>query len=369
MWDVIGLARCAVNGEKPDPEKIRAMDLSRVYQAADYHKMSAVVAAALESAGVREPAFEQALAFSIRKNITLDHDLQRLSRELDSQGIWHLPLKGAVMKDYYPKLGMRQMGDYDILFDPTRAEAVRDILTGMGYRVGEFGRGCHDLYLKDPAFAFEMHRMLFDPPAPTVIIRYYKNVKNRLIQDGNSGFRFRFSAEDFYVYMLAHEYKHYTAAGIGLRANLDLYVYCKRFDTMIDRAYITRELEKLGLTEFERESRKLAFALFGSGELTDEGRAILENHFASGTYGSEKNRVDRKLKQFGDDRKALLRYVWGRIFIPMDAVEEGFPFFWKYKILLPFLPPYRMLRGVALHRPRIRAELKALVRHGRNGSE
>ena len=261
------------------------------------------------------------------------------------------------------------MGDYDILFDPAGAEAVRGIMTGMGYRIREFGRGCHDLYLKDPAFAFEMHRMLFDPPAPTVIIRYYKNVKNRLIPDGDSGFRFRFSAEDFYVYMLAHEYKHYIEAGIGLRANLDLYVYCRRFDDALDRAYIARELEKLGLTEFERESRSLAFALFGGGELTDEGRAILENHFSSGVYGSEKNRVDRKLRQFGDDRKGKLRYVWRRIIIPLDAVEEGFPLFWKYKVLLPFLPPYRMIRGIVLHTPRIRAELKALLQHSRNRSE
>lgn len=360
MEDVICLARCAVNEEIPPEERVKGMDLRRLYAAADRHMMTSITAMALQSAGVRDEAFVQAEAKAIRKNAALEAELRRLASRLEQAGIWYMPLKGAVLKDYYPRFGMRQMSDYDILFDPDRSRDVREIMESMGYTVKDFGKDHHDLYSKPPMYVIEMHRKLFDLPRNAAYI-YYENVKERLIPDEKEPYRFHFSLEDFYVYMLAHEHKHYSAAGTGLRSNLDIYVFWKRFGDTLDRNYIAGELEKLSLTEFEQQSRELAMSLFGGGELTEEAREILENHLLSGTYGSEEHRVAYGSRQTG----GRLGYALRRLFLSREMIQFHYPLFWRYKVLLPFLPLYRLFRGMALDGTRVRSELRAVFRPGR----
>ena len=44
---------------------------------------------------------------------------------------------------------------------------------------------------------------------------YYQDVKSHLILDEGSRYGYHFSDEDFYLYMLAHEYKHFSGSGTG----------------------------------------------------------------------------------------------------------------------------------------------------------
>ena len=364
MENVIYLSRCAVNGVNPDRERVGNMDLAALYAAADRHMMTAVVAMALESAGVKDDAFVQAEARSIRKSVSLDRELRRVAARLEAAGIWYMPLKGAVLKDYYPRFGMRQMTDYDILFDSTRAREVREIMEDLGYTAEEFGKSHHDQYTKPPMYVMEMHRRLFDYDHRVPAYQYYEDIRARLIQDGEHPCRLSFSDEDFYVYLLAHEYKHYSSAGIGLRANLDIYVFWKRFSDTLDRAYIAGELKKLDLSEFERKSRELAMALFGDGELSDEGREILENHLLAGRFGSEKQRVKNGVEQMGGGASGRTQYALRRLFPSKEFIQFFYPFFWRHKLLLPFLPLYRLAQGMVMDWPRVRAEIKALFRPG-----
>lgn len=46
---------------------------------------------------------------------------------MEQRGIWYLPLKGIILKEFYPSVGMRQMSDNDILFDEAFAEQVRGV--------------------------------------------------------------------------------------------------------------------------------------------------------------------------------------------------------------------------------------------------
>ena len=357
MEDVIWLARCAVNGETPDAERAASLDLARLYEAADRHMMTSVVAMALDDAGIKDEAFIQAEARAIRKNVSLDAELRRIAARLEAAEIWYMPLKGALLKDWYPKFGMRQMTDYDVLFDPTRAGDVREIMESLGYTVDDFGKDHHDLYTKPPMYVMEMHRSLMDLPR-NALYDYYQDVKDRLVPDGEDTVRLRFTPEDFYLFMLSHEYKHYSRAGIGLRSNLDIYVYLRKTGDSLNWDYIRGELEKLELTEFERRSRELALALFGGGELSQEGREILEEHLLSGTFGSEEHRVSFGAKQQG----GRLRYALRRLFPSREFIKDLYPFFWRHKLLLPFLPVYRLVMGLIKSGPRVRAELRAIFR-------
>ena len=179
--DVIYLAGCVVNDKTPDKERAEKMDLDQLYQAANKHMLTAIVSYALKSAGISNEKFHQAWAKSIRKVTAMEIDKELLFQEMEKEKIWYMPLKGTVIKDLYPSIGLRQMSDFDILFDKAYAEKVRDILLGLGFSCENFGEESHDVYFKQPVSNFEMHTALFRKTHKKEIFEYYHDVKSPII--------------------------------------------------------------------------------------------------------------------------------------------------------------------------------------------
>ena len=100
--------------------------MDELYELADDHMLSSTAGMALESAGVKKDCCVQAVAQAQRKNILLDVDRKKVLGELEKAGIWYMPMKGAILKDMYPRLGMRQMSDNDILVDNQRFGQIHD---------------------------------------------------------------------------------------------------------------------------------------------------------------------------------------------------------------------------------------------------
>ena len=71
---LVYLVSCAVNGAVPDAGRVSAMDLKAVYDTAGRHMLRAAAAAALSSAGVRDPDFTEAYAKAVRKTALLNAD-------------------------------------------------------------------------------------------------------------------------------------------------------------------------------------------------------------------------------------------------------------------------------------------------------
>ena len=111
--DMIYLTTCAINNEKPKQERIEKLNLPELFEVCQKHILTACVAYALESAGIKDSAFSQAKEKAIRKNILLDTERRTILRRLEEEKIWYMPLKGALLHNWYPKLGMRQMSDND----------------------------------------------------------------------------------------------------------------------------------------------------------------------------------------------------------------------------------------------------------------
>ena len=227
-YDMIYLTRCAMDGKKPDPEHLQDLNLEELFEVCEKHTMTACVAYALESAGIRDNRFSQAKEKSIRKNVLLDADRKKVLSRLEQEKIWYMPLKGAIMKDWYPKLGMRQMSDNDILYDGAYREKVRDIMLEIGFTCEHFGTGHDDSYYKQPVSNFEMHHALFSVSHAGKAYDYYKDVKERLLKDETNEYGYHFSIEDFYIYMTAHEYRHYENRGTGGTQFVRYLCFCQK---------------------------------------------------------------------------------------------------------------------------------------------
>ena len=334
------------------------MNLGQLYLAADKHMLTAVLAYALEAADVANEEFTQAKARAIRKIVLMDAEKKAVLSRLEDAGIWYLPLKGAVLKDLYPAIGMRQMSDFDILIDSSRRSEINQIMIASGFRKAH-SSFVDDAYYKEPVSNFELHSHLFSKTHKN-LFSYFENINKKMLPDRDNCYGRHLGYEDFYIYMIAHEYKHYAGGGTGIRSLLDQYVILKKTGDQIDWKYISAELEKIGLASFERKNRSLSEHLFSGKPLTGEEQEMLEYIAGSGTYGNIKNSVENGVRDRGDGTAGSVRYFLSRAFLTMDQVQDSFPFFYRWKILLPLLPFFRLVRGITFRRKKMRGELKAL---------
>ena len=355
---VIYLIKCAVNEQISDYELIYSLDLDAVYTFAQKHMLTAIVGMSLRKAGVETKEFKQAIAAAQRKTILLENERRQVFNALDESHIWHMALKGCVLKDWYPRFGMRESADVDVLIDKGYEKQVKEIMVNLGFTVTAYGNGHSDNYHKAPLSNFEIHPELFGPGHREIDNQYYNNVKERLIQI--SDFEYVFSPNDFYVFAISHEHKHYSGGGTGLRSILDTYVMIKKLK--LDWQYIASETEKLGIKDFEEKNRSLATHLFGEGDLTEADKEMLQYVVKSGTYGTVQNAINNKVEKYGGGLIGRARYISSRILLPMDTVKRHYPMFYKYKVLLPFLPIHRLLKGIKNGRPRLSTELKTLAK-------
>lgn len=202
------------------------MNMESLYQLTTAHSLTAMVSFSLEKVIELPRDFDQQKKKVIRKLALFDVEREKLFRQLDNAEIWYMPLKGVVLKDYYPRYGMREMSDNDILCDVERMSDVKRIMESQGFQCTEYGKRVDDIYFKFP-LTFEMHRYLFDKNELESLYSYFKNIKEKLLLVDDSRYEYRFTPEDLYVYLTAHEYKHFIHGGTGIRSLLDTYVFLK----------------------------------------------------------------------------------------------------------------------------------------------
>ncbi len=355
-YAMLYLSACAVNVIKPDSEYISHIDLEKLFQMCQYNSMTAIVCTALESAEIYNKKFMEEKAKAIRKIMLLDVEREKICRFLEQNRIWYMPLKGVILKEMYPEIGMRQMSDNDILFDASCRNLVTDFMKKRDYHLkSDNGNQCYE-WLKEPVYNFEMHLNLFIKNQE-VFYNYYKNVKEQLVRVDGKKYAYRFSDEDFYIYMTAHVYKHYSIGGTGLRSLLDYYVYLQNKEDYLDWKYIINELEKLNISEFENEIRNTAKnAFIPNSELSEKERKMVEFMLLSGTYGSEFGLIKSKAKLLGADSKS--KYIFRRIFPDMKFLKRHFPTASRYPVLIPFVWVYRLVRALFKRRDKYIKEIR-----------
>ncbi|MBQ6632945.1 MAG: nucleotidyltransferase family protein [Ruminococcus sp.] len=364
--DLLFLLCCAVNRLDPKPERVRAMDLEELYRISKFHSVRAAVCIVLERAGIRHEKFHDAYKKSVRKNIY--HDLERTAilAEFEKQDIWYLPLKGIILKEIYPENGMREMSDNDILYDAKKQQIVKQIMVGRGYKVKYIDSGHDDVYTKPPVLNFEMHTALFGVGHSEVFNRYYTNVKRLMIKDSEGSFGYHLSDEDFYVFMTAHEYKHYSKGGTGIRSLLDCYVFIKHTQDTMDMAYISEQCEKLEISDFENKRRALAIKIFSKPTLpplTVEEQEMLRSYLGSGVFGTVENSIRKSLSE-----KSRARYVMGNLFPSLEYTKRSVGFVKKCPVLYPFGIIYRWGRVLFCRRNYLSAIIKVMKKDHPNKS-
>lgn len=387
---LLHLMGSALNGRTPE-EKPAEILWERIWNLAAHSNVESIAWPAIKLLKDSMPEkyykrWEHAGNAVFYRQLQFDVEREAILNEMSKKGLSYLPLKGILLKDYYPAPGMRYMCDNDILYgltekDPDggyklcgaseedkeesqrRAQKIlREIMKERGYREEELHSN-HDVFQKEPIFNFEMHKDLMMKDNPLYV--YYENPWKRAVpnETDGTGYGYHFSDEDEYIYFLVHAYKHYSVGGCGIRTLADEYVFIKKKGNRMDRTYLQKELETLKLTVFEEQLRNAAMDAFaGEVLLTEEDRQVIGYMMRSGTYGNLDNSVNNKLTKLkedaGDHKRAKRRYMSGRIWVNEQTMKAYYPFFYKHKFFRIFLPFYRFIKGMIVHPKRLLNEYK-----------
>lgn len=367
--DMLYLSLCALNNAKPDVKLVEKMNFDVLYKSCKAHNITALVCYALEMVITPPQKWLEEKDKAIMKNLLFDIERQQITNFINKHGIKYSPLKGVILKDYYPKAGMRQMSDNDIYYDKAFREELKTFMLSRNYELVS-NDSCHDVYKKLPVYNFEMHHSFFEEEFLDEFYEYYLDIHKRMTKDKNTG-AYSLSNEDFYVYIIAHEYKHYTTYGTGIRSLLDCYILLNKFENQLDWNYIRCETDKLGLTDFEETQRKLCKKLLSYPDTADFTKTEIKmlNYFVScGVYGNLETSIVNKLTgEIGESNRKITfamkaKYIFKRCFPSMDTYRLYYPFFYHHKYLLPFCFFYRLFNLLFKRNKKQTAELQVLKR-------
>ena len=354
MLDLI----CAMLDRRPyDTSALSEEDMESLLQTARFHSLSAMTADALEYQGVRDKGFTSAKAMIQRRSILYGQKLKEVSSKLSERHIRHMPLKGMILKDFYPAFYQREMKDVDILCDPGCRAQTKELMEELGFTVMSYMELNDDVYHLQQYYSFEMHFELFGVNPDRRYRDYYKDISDRLLQI--TPYELRLTPEDFYIYNILHTYKHFIGSGIGVRYLLDTYMYLKEKENDMSWDYLHKEFDKLGITGFEEAHRTLAQKVFSGQTLAEEENRLLEQYLLYGTHGTYEHRIQNKVID-NDGQSNKVRYLIKRVFPYGDDLPKGYGFFRDHRAFLPVLWLYRPIRAVCRYPSSLIKEVRTL---------
>ena len=363
--DAMYLLGCALHGQKP--HRMIESDLEQIFSFCKFHSIAATVAPAVKALELPAECFDpfrQSLARSLRKSILLNVEATQVQQYLEEIGCWYLPLKGSLIQNDYPQLGMRQMNDHDILIDPQYQDQVHDYMLRHGYEPSSIHLVIENSYQKPPIYNIEIHTALFGSESPKAFLDYYEGLEKTMLLAEPGSCKRSFSPEDFYVYMIAHAYKHAMDGGIGVRFLADIWIRRNRSEQM-DEAVVRGELRKLGIAEFEEICRSISEKLFDDpeapGTLTESESQLLHTIFAAGTNGTVTIRMENNLNRM-DGKFKKFRYMVSRAFPSAQELAAVYPVVLEKPFLLPLLQIWRLLCIVCTRPLSAVRELKMLLK-------
>lgn len=309
-------------------------NIDALYKLSKSHDMEHLVADALSRQGLlvgdgeAAKKLQKAQMVALLRYERINYDYREICRTLEDAGVEFLPLKGALIRDFYAQPWMRTSCDIDILVrEESLDSAIAELTEKLSFK-WDGTREYHDVSLFSPGGVhLELHFSILENTEQLdgALARVWDHT---VALDGLEYER-RMSNEFFIFHHIAHMAYHFAAGGCGIKPFLDLAVMKGRF--AFDGQKLKALLEECGLISFYESVRSLTDAWFFGAEHSALTEKMQEYILQGGVYGTFENRVAVDQSQKG----GKLRYMLGRIFVPMDVLSARYPSVERHKWLMP----------------------------------
>ena len=332
---MFALLRSAVCGDLLSGEEKSLYDaemLSKIVKIARQHDVLHLVAFGLKKNDMLDgnsKQLETEIFKAVYRYEQQSYELSRVCETLEKANIPFIPLKGSVLRKFYPKPWMRTSCDIDILVHNEDLEkAILCLSENLKYSLK--GKTTHDVSLFAPnGICIELHYDLVEEGRANNAIEILGRVWDNVTLCKNSSYQYEMTDAFFYFYHIAHMAKHFETGGCGIRPFIDLVVL--NGIGGVDFAKRDELLNHGGLLQFAKASRKLSRVWFGN----EQGDAVSEEMqdfiLRGGSYGTMDNRVAAHKKQ------GKIKYILSRMFVPYDKLRRYYPVLEKHKWLTPIM--------------------------------
>ena len=320
------LIACEVCGRETDNTLpvLGEAELTRLYRLSKAHDLAhlagdVLIRNDLIPDGEIKEKFEKQLMMAVLRYERSNYELLRLKPLFNEAGIPFLPLKGSVLRQYYPEPWMRTSCDIDILIHEEDLDRAITLLEGApGYRAES--RQSHDVGLYAPSGVhLELHYTLLEDHVVGDADKVLETVWARCEPEAELPCCYRMPDALFYYYHIVHMVKHFQIGGCGVRPFLDIWVMKHRSGMRTDGCDAL--LRDAGLDIFAAEAERLSRVWFEGGEHSELSRQMERYLLGGGVYGSVENRVAvQQVKEGGK-----FRYLLSRIWLPYRELKYQYP--------------------------------------------
>lgn len=334
MFSLLRSVICGVTAE----EAIKAMneqELSQLFTLAQKHSLAHLVGQGLINLGISaEGTWNQMLQQTVFQTVFLyeqmQYEYQRICTLLEQIQVSYIPLKGSVLRQYYPEPWMRTSCDIDILvkeedLDKATVALVRQL------QYDKKGKGGHDISLFSPGgIHLELHFDTVEEGRANESSAVLSGIWEDAQPKAPDSCQYIMSDAMFYFYHVAHMAKHFEVGGCGVRPFLDMWIL--NHQVPHDRSNREKLLKQGKLKAFADGTEKMSEVWFSGTEPDAVSQRISDFILHAGVYGSKENLVAvRRAKQQG-----RLRFLWERLFPPYSVMKTRYLAVRKHKWLTPW---------------------------------
>jgi len=280
------------------------------------------------------------------------YEYRAVSDALEAAGIFHVPLKGAVIRELYPEPWYRTSCDVDIFVKEEDLSASTAVLEERGYKVGV--KSVHDVCVVAPSgLHIELHYSLAERKGEKEAL--FSRIFEEVTPVEGRSYEHRLSNEMLYCHHIGHTLRHFARGGTAIRAYFDIFLMQRKLS--FDEDKLAALLSAGGYTRFHEVVSELVRLWFTDGEETPLLTAV-ETYLAVGMmYCKTSGIVYTEYAHRGGKKKGMLSYV----FLPYSQLSEQYPSLKKAPFLLPLYEVRRWLR--IIFRGKAKKNWHTAIRH------
>lgn len=356
---LFALLRSAIRGTKLTEEERSSYDpeqLPELLKMSAKHDVDHLVVLGLKQNDLitKENAeIERHILLAVYRYEQIRYAYDNLCAALEKAQIPFIPLKGAVIRKYYPEAWMRTSCDIDVLVREGDLEKAKTVLVN-DYGYADHGKGSHDISLYTPNnIHIELHYTLVEDGGPVVWRTILKDVwESSAVLEGKT-YQHLMTDAMFCFYHVAHMARHFESGGCGIRPFIDLWII-----DGIDGADAVRREDLLAngnLHRFADVALQLGRVWFSGAEHTETTKQMEQYILRGGVYGNNENRIAVQQQKKG----GRMKYALSKIFISYDEIKFHYPILQEHKWLTPVMEIRRWFKLVFCgHAKRTLNELK-----------
>ncbi len=315
--------------------------LSQIFEIAKHHDVSHLTALGLKENDLLDESerdAEKPIFLAVYRYKQMNFEFVNLCKALETSQIQFIPLKGSVLRSYYPEPWMRTSCDIDVLIHKNDLDKAVSYLTdNLGYTYDHTFTHDVSMHTKN-GIHIELHYSLMDDEPIKSSLAVLSNVWDTATKREGHEFWYELADDVFYFYHIAHMAKHFENGGCGIRPLIDLSIlnHCISFDE--DKR---KDLLKKGdLEVFAEQAKRLSEVWFGDAEHTEITKKMESFILFGGVYGVKENHVAVQQQKKG----GKLKYAISKIWLPYDIIKFYYPVLGKHKIFTPLMQVKRWCR-------------------------